>query len=138
MDTIAKYRLGPEKLEKIQAENKEKIERLQSKYLKQPHNRRRKVANESNSPSSHIRVKFIRLSLRNDYDSGTTCNETHPAFWQLPKNKRKQRNFGGIPGFGDDPNGINPGDMWNVFETGTILLESDEGKKTTVKVDKFS
>ena len=37
MDTIAKYRLGPEKLEKIQAENKEKIERLQSKYLKQPY-----------------------------------------------------------------------------------------------------
>ena len=33
MDTIAKYRLGPEKLEKIQAENKEKIERLQSKYF---------------------------------------------------------------------------------------------------------
>ena len=33
MDTIAKYRLGPEKLEKIQAENKEKIERLQSTYL---------------------------------------------------------------------------------------------------------
>ena len=33
MDTIAKYRLGPEKLEKIQAENKEKIERLQSEYL---------------------------------------------------------------------------------------------------------
>ena len=32
MDTIAKYRLGPEKLEKIQAENKEKIERLQSTY----------------------------------------------------------------------------------------------------------
>ena len=52
----------------------------------------------------------------------------------MPKNKRKQRNFGGIPGFGDDPNGINPGDMWNVFETGTILLESDEGKKTTVRV----
>ena len=39
MDTIAKYRLGPEKLEKIQAENKEKIERLQSKYLKKSHNR---------------------------------------------------------------------------------------------------
>ena len=33
MDTIAKYRLGPEKLEKIQAENKEKIERLQSTYI---------------------------------------------------------------------------------------------------------
>ena len=32
MDTIAKYRLGPVKLEKIQTENKEKIERLQSKY----------------------------------------------------------------------------------------------------------
>ena len=25
--------------------------------------------------------------------------------------------------------------MWNVFETGTILLESDEGKKTTVRVE---
>ena len=54
----------------------------------------------------------------------------------MPKNKRKQRNFGGIPGFGDD--GVNPNDMWNVFETGTILLESDEGKKTTVRVENFT
>jgi len=47
MDTIAKYRLGPEKLETIQAENKEKIERLQSKYLKQPHNRERLLTNRT-------------------------------------------------------------------------------------------
>ena len=25
-----------------------------------------------------------------------------------------------------------PDDLWDVFETGTILMESDEGKKTTV------
>ena len=91
-------------------------------------------------PNGNVTVKqyLTWVGLRNEYALGTTCNETHPAFWQLPKNKRKQRNFGGIPGFGDDPNGINPGDMWNVFETGTILLESDEGKKTTVRVDKLS
>ena len=53
MDTIAKYRLGPDKLEKIQAENKEKIERLQSKYLKQPHKRWRKVANKSSGLYRH-------------------------------------------------------------------------------------
>ena len=90
------------------------------------------------SAQSSVPGELTWLGLRNEYILGTTCNETHPAFWQLPKNKRKQRNFGGIPGFGDDPNGINPGDMWNVFETGTILLESDEGKKTTVRVDKLS
>ena len=91
-------------------------------------------------PNGNVTVNqyLTWVGLRNEYVLGTTCNETHPAFWQLPKNKRKQRNFGGIPGFGDDPNGINPGDMWNVFETGTILLESDEGKKTTVRVDKLS
>ena len=93
---------------------------------------RKKVAVEKSAS------QLVPQLLRNEYILGTTCNETHPAFWQLPKNKRKQRNFGGIPGFGDDPNGINPGDMWNVFETGTILLESDEGKKTTVRVDKLS
>ena len=26
----------------------------------------------------------------------------------------------------------NPDDMWDAFETGTILIESDNGKKTTV------
>jgi len=63
------------------------------------------------------RVKTIRSQ---------TCNATSPSYYNSTMGRKSRAMVGGSDG------AVDPEDIWDTVETGTLLIESDQGKKTTV------
>ena len=65
------------------------------------------------------RVKVLRTR---------TCNATSPSYF----NNTVGRSSRAMISDGTEVDILDPDDIWNTLETGTILIESDQGKKTHV------
>ena len=72
---------------------------------------------EAINTMNEARVKTIR---------GKTCNATSPSYYNSTMGRKSRAMVGGADG------AVDPEDIWDTVETGTLLIESDQGKKTTV------